>query len=56
MSDSRTEAGVSCELPGALADSDEGKARSEDKPATAAIPPMDQKVPDKIRTATFAMG
>jgi len=56
MSKIGTETGASCELPGALVDSDEGKTREGQKASAGSIPPIDLKVPERVLTATFAMG
>ena len=56
MSESKTEAGISCELPGALVDPSERKTKNGQMTSARNIPPIDQKVPERILTATFALG
>lgn len=56
MSKIGTETGVSCELPGTLDNSGDGSTRKEKTTPVRNIPLMDRKAPEKVLTATFAMG
>ena len=56
MSKIGTETGVSCELPGTLDNSEDGSTRKEKTTPVRNIPLMDRKAPEKLLTATFAMG